>query len=95
MILEFNGFLRGIFDSCCRSSVQVGYHTFCNFRERDRPHRAGRPQHLNFDMAISEKFDFVVSARASNGNHNGIAHAFKVELDSCILEPCNKLKQLL
>jgi hypothetical protein len=47
----------------------------------------GRPQGLSLNMAVSKKFDFVVSAWASDRNHNGITHASKVELDSAILEP--------
>jgi hypothetical protein len=77
------------------SSVDVGYDTFSNLLEGEGLHGAGRAQHLNLDMAVSEKLDFVVCAWASDGNHNGITHAFEIEQDSGILELRNKLKQLL
>ena len=45
-------------------------------------------------MAISEEFNFVVCAWASESHHNGVADALEVKLDSAVLQPRDKLKQL-
>jgi hypothetical protein len=45
-------------------------------------------------MAVSEEFNFVVCAWASESYHNGVADALEVKLDSAVLQSRDKLKQL-
>lgn len=45
-------------------------------------------------MAVSEEFNFVIRAWASEGYHNGVADALEVKLDSAVLQSGDELKQL-
>jgi len=57
-------------------------------------YRAWRPKGLDFNMAVGKEFNFVVCAWTSNGYHDGVPDAFKVKLDSALLQATDKMKQL-
>jgi hypothetical protein len=58
----------------------------CDFLKREPLHWAGSSKGLHFNMAICEKFNFIVRAWASEGHHDGVSDAFQIELDSGILQ---------
>jgi len=64
-----------------------------DFLKRYGMHLAGRPKGLHFNMAVCEEFEFVVSAWASESHHDGVTVALKVELNSTIPQPLDKLEK--
>lgn len=75
-------------------SVASADHTVRNFLKCHGLHRARRPKGLDFNMAVGEEFNLVVRASASESNHDGVADALEVKLDSAVLQTRDELKQL-
>jgi hypothetical protein len=64
------------------SATHIADHTIGDFQKCNGLHLAGRPKGLDFNMAVCEEFDFVVSAWAADSYDDGLTDALKVELNS-------------
>jgi hypothetical protein len=69
-----------------RSTVHIADDTVRNFPKCHGLDRARSPKGLDFNMAVSEEFNFVICA--SEGHHNGVADALEANwiLPSCSRE---------